>query len=236
LIAPVSIYNIFYAPFFQPKSRGSNPSLVPSVPDHRLKKKRWDDMKSVKDDTNASIKLLCFYVFFVCFFHNCCVVLVVVLSSLWNTLLCLSELGIIILVKAVYTCANNAVSVQCNMRQHFAACCSYCAAAVQLKQQFVMVNLGCYVIYNAMVGALFKFLICFNLMVDLQICFRFGMYILLKKDAGRSANHTTSNTLWVSGWPDLLHEHNINKTQCSFLNNAQIAVIFALFYLDRHVT
>jgi hypothetical protein len=59
---------------------------------------------------------------------------------------------------------------------------------------------------------------------------------LSKKDVGRSANHATSNTLWVSGWPDLLHKHNINKTQCNFVNNAQIAVIFVPFNLDCRVT
>ena len=35
------------------------------------------------------------------------------------------------------------------------------------------------------------------------------MDMLLKKDVGRGANHATSNTLWVSGQPDLLHKHNI---------------------------
>jgi hypothetical protein len=60
--------------------------------------------------------------------------------------------------------------------------------------------------------------------------------MLLKKDVRQSANHATSNTPWVSGWPDLLHKHNINKTQCNFVNNAQIAVIFVPFNLDSQVT
>jgi hypothetical protein len=32
------------------------------------------------------------------------------------------------------------------------------------------------------------------------------MDYLLKKDVGQSSNHATSNTLWVSGQPDLLHK------------------------------
>jgi hypothetical protein len=67
-----------------------------------------------------------------------------------------------------------------------------------------------------------------------------GMDMLLKKDVGQSANHATSNTPCVSGlvsgYPDLLHKHNINKNQCNFVNNAQIAVIFVPFNLDSHVT
>jgi hypothetical protein len=64
----------------------------------------------------------------------------------------------------------------------------------------------------------------------------YGMDMLLKKDVGQSANHATSNMPWVSGLPDLLHEHNIDKTQCNFVNNAQIAVIFVPFNLDSWVT
>jgi hypothetical protein len=56
-----------------------------------------------------------------------------------------------------------------------------------------------------------------------------AMDMLLKKDVGQSTNHATSNTPWVSGWPDLLHKPNINKTQCNFVNKAQIAVIFVPF-------
>jgi hypothetical protein len=63
-----------------------------------------------------------------------------------------------------------------------------------------------------------------------------GMDKLLKKDVGQSANHATSNTPWVSGWPDLLHKHNTNKTQCNFVNNAHITVIFVPFNLDSRVT
>jgi hypothetical protein len=58
---------------------------------------------------------------------------------------------------------------------------------------------------------------------------------LLKKDVGRGANHKTSNTLRVSGQPDLLHKHNVTKIKYNFVKNTLIAMISAPLYSDVHV-